>query len=211
MSFSKGGSYQHQGGSQSLNAPTTQYLQGIWNAARQAGQQGPSPLVTGAAGYNTNLQNAGNLGMQALSGNPSQMNLLMSPYISNVIGSMNDQLAHTNAMGTNAINSQATQAGAFGGGRQGVAEGVMLSNNALNTNSQIANLLNQGYQNAQGVAQNLAGMGYMGAGQNANLGMQGVGNNAQWLMNMLRQGYLGPTGTSYSGSSWGTNAQAGFP
>ncbi len=56
----------------------------------------------------------------------------------------------------------------------------------------------------------MAGMGFMGAGQNANLGMQGVGNQQQWLMNMLNQGWRGPTGQSGSGSQTSFGGQAGF-
>ncbi len=197
--MSVGGSKTTQNSQNSLNQQSTNYLQGVWNAAQGAGQQGPSPLLTGAAGYNTNLQNAGNLGLRAMT-DPSQMALLMSPYTTNVINAMQQQQGVANQGILSDINSQATRAGAFGGDRAAVAQGVALAQSNLGNNAQIANLLNAGYQNAQGVAQNLAGMGYAGAGQNANLGMQGVGNQQQWLLNMLRQGWLGPTGSSGSGA-----------
>lgn len=211
MSFSKGGGANKttQNSQQSLNSQSTDYLQNIWKAAQGAGQQGPSPLVNGAAGYNTNLQNAGNLGIRALS-DPSQMALLMSPYTQNVIDQMQKQQGVTNQGIMSDVNSQATRAGAFGGDRAAVAQGTALSQNAMANNAQIANLLNSGFQNAQGVAQNMAGMGYAGANQNANLGMQGVGNQPQWLMNMLKQGFVMPTGQSSSGAQTSFGGQFGF-
>ena len=62
--------------------------------------------------------------------------------------------------------------------------------------------------NAMSQAQALAGLGYAGAGQNANLGMGGVGNAQQWLMNMLNQGYKGPMGQTGQGASQGN--QSGY-
>jgi hypothetical protein len=196
-------------GGQSLDPHTQQQLGAIQNAYGQAGAAGPGPLLNGAAGYGTAAQQAGNLGFGALSGDPNAAKQLMNPYQQSVIDANNAQWQKTNAQDTNALNAQATAAGAFGGSRQGVAQGQMLANNAFNQQSQNAQLMNTGYQNAMNQASQLAGFGQQGAQMNANLGFGGVGNQALWNANMLKNGYMGPTGSTYSNSS-NTNQNNGL-
>jgi hypothetical protein len=205
MSFGKsaGGQRETQNSQTSVDPATAQRIQQMWEAAQAAGQAGPSPLATGAAGYNTGAMNAGNLGMGALSGDPNAVSTLMNPYQQQVIGAANNQWDQTDQHTMNAVNDRATQAGAFGGSRQGVATGVALGQNNLNRNSQISGLLSSGFDNTMNRAGNLAGMGFAGAQSNANLGMGGVGSPQQWLMQMLSQGFH-PTGQTSSGSSSGT-------
>ena len=204
MSIGKGGSRNTQAGTQALDAPTQAYLKQIMSAAQGAGASGPSPLIGGATGYNSAAMGAGQNGLAALGGDPNAVNRLMNPYMSQVMAANNAQLANTDKIGTNTINDQATGSGAFGGSRQGVAQGTMLAQNALNTNQMNAGLLSSGYNNAMNQAGMAAGMGFQGAGSNANLGMGGVGNQQQWLMNQLRGGFVMPTGQQYNGSQAGT-------
>lgn len=192
-----------------VDAHTAAQLGDIQNAFGQAGQAGPGPLLNGAAAYGTGAQQAGNLGFGALSGNPNAVAQMMSPYTQNVIDANNANALKAQQQGTNMLNGQATQANAFGGSRQGVAQGVMMANNQQNLNTLNANALNAGYQGAMQNANALAGYGMQGAQMNSNLGFGGVGNPALWNANMLKQGYMGPTGT-YSNQQQTQQQNAGL-
>ena len=72
------------------------------------------------------------------------------------------------------LNEQAIGAGGYGGSRQGIAQGLALSNMQQNLAPQIAGLYNQANQTAQGLqgttANNLAGLGASASNLNASLG-----------------------------------------
>jgi hypothetical protein len=179
------------------NAQNQAWIRQIMSAAQGAGSSGPSPLVTGAADTYNNQQAAGKVGTSALSGDPTAVNQLMNPYMTQVIGANNAQWQNTNAQDINASNANATAAGAFGGSRAAIQNGAVLSANNLAQNTQTAGLLSQGYTDAMGQASTLANMGSNAAGANATLGMGGVGSAQQWLLQMLKQGYNGlPVGTT---------------
>jgi len=194
-----------------VDAFTKGQLGSIWNAAQQNAQGGPGQLLTGAGQYGTQLQGGGSLGIGALSGDPASIQKLMNPYQQQVIDANNAEWQHTNAQTLNQVNDAATQAGAFGGSRHGVAEGVALSNNNRAQQGQTANLLSQGYGQAVNQAGQLAGYGLAGSQLNAGLGFGGVGNGL-WAQNALRGGFVQPTGmtggskTTEQGtpSIWGT-------
>jgi hypothetical protein len=112
----------------------------------------------------------------------------------------NAQWQKANLQTMNQVNNQATAAGAFGGSRQGVAEGVALANNNMNQQSQNANLLSPGYNQAQNQASQLAGYGMQGANLNSNLGFGGVGSPSQWYAQQLKQGFIQPTGSTSGGA-----------
>lgn len=131
---------------------------------------GVSPLTQQAeSGYQGALS-AGNLGLGALSGNQGAISQLMNPYQSNVLDAINRNYGQLAANTTNAINDQATQAGAFGGARHGVAEGVALSQLNKDQANQMAGLQYQGYNDAMSRAGGLANLGLGAAGQLASLG-----------------------------------------
>lgn len=205
MSKSGSANVQHTGTStdQSYNQPSADYMQRIWAAAQAAGAAGPSPLTTGAADYNTSLIKGGNLGMGALTGDPAATAQLMNPYQKNVVDATNTQWDQNDQHTINAVNDRATAAGAFGGSRTGVATGTALAANNMNRNTAVSGLLSTGYTDMMNRAGALAGAGFAGAGANANLGMGGVGSPQQWLLQMLSQGWKGPTGTQ-GGSSENT-------
>ena len=101
---------------------------------------------------------------------------LMSPYASSVI-------APTMALGQQAlaqnlqqIGANANQAGAFGGSRQGVMEGMAQAQAALNEQNTLGQMLNQGWNtNVQAAGQGTA----TGANAMGNLaGLYGTGYNA---------------------------------
>lgn len=158
-----------------------------------------------------------NLGMGALSGDPAAMAQLMNPYNQQVIGQMNQQYGHLANQTMNAINDQATQAGAFGGSRAAVAQGVGLANLNANQAMTQAQLLQSGYQNAQQQAAQLANLGMGANGQLAQLGdyarqIQIQQNPYLSKLQLLQQGLQGmqsggsttqPSGSSPFGSLLG--------
>jgi len=184
--------------------------QNIWDAAQGAAGAGPSPLVTGAAGYNDQMMRGGNLGFSAYTGNPQAAQQFMDPYQQQVIDANNAGWQKTNAQTQNQVNDRATAAGAFGGSRHGVMAGVAQSNNNMAQQQQTAGLLSQGFQGAMDRAGNAAQMGFQAGGANAGLGMQGVGSPEQWRMQMLKQGYLGPQGQQSSGAQTTFGGNLGF-
>ena len=210
MSFSIGGSKGKNKGSSAVDPKTSDYMERVRQAATGAGQAGPSPLVTGATSYYDSLMKNGNLGMGALSGDPNAASQLMNPYQQQVITATNAQWNNADQNTMNAVDQRATMAGSFGGSRHGVATGVALGENNRNRMAQNASLLYGGFNDAMGRANNLAGYGFAGAGENANLGMGGVGNPQQWMMEMLKRGYMGPYGGTTAGSGYQVGGQAGY-
>jgi hypothetical protein len=133
---------------------------------------------------------------------------MMSPYIQSVIDP-------TRALGQQAltqnlqqVGANANQAGAFGGSRQGVMEGVAQSQEALGESNIVGNLLNTGYGQAltqagnlantrqnlsEGAASSLASMYGTAGGQMAGYGQAdltnalqtGSGLPQQYLQNLL--------------------------
>lgn len=202
MSVSIGGGKHKDKGTSSIDNPSIAYQEKIRQAAAASGAAGPSPLVTGATGYNSGMMNAGNLGMGAMSGDPNAVNQMMNPYQQQVIGATNAQWDQNDQHTMNAVNDRATQAGAFGGSRQGVATGTALAQNNMNRNNAVSGLLYGGFNDTMQRANTLAGYGAMGSANNANLGMGGVGSPQQWMMQQLKAGYGGPYGGATNGSGY---------
>ena len=98
--------------------PTTGAVTGAGAGTGIAGYQ---PYLTGAAGYGTAA--AGLTGTGAGTGAGSIASY-MSPYTTNVIDAMKDQMADVKAQQDIARNAQAVGAGAFGGARQGIQQSV---------------------------------------------------------------------------------------
>ena len=99
----------------------------------------------------------------------------MSPYQTQVMDASLAEFDRNNAMQQNAISDQAISQGAFGGGREGVMQAEMMRNNNMGRAQLQANLLNQGYQQAQGArSQDLAAQQGLGTYQNQiGAGLQG--------------------------------------
>lgn len=90
---------------------------------------------------------AGAAGQQPLSV-ADQIGQFMNPYTQNVVNATNAQFDQLRAGAVTDVNQQATQAGAFGGSRHGVASGVrqgMLDQSEMGI---MANLYQQGHQQA---------------------------------------------------------------
>ena len=101
---------------------------------------------TGIAGYQPYLNQA-----NAYSG-PNAYQQFMSPYQQDVINTTLQQYDIQAAKGLQPIQSAAIQAGAFGGGREGVERANYQSQSDLNRAALQAQLLNQGYGQAQQAA-----------------------------------------------------------
>lgn len=124
----------------------------------------PNWSPPGAGIYGTAVD-AGQQGLLALSGDADATARLMNPYQQQVIDQIMAQFGHANALTSRGIQDSATRQGAFGGSRHGVAEGVALSENARNANSQVAGLLYGGFDNAMTRAGQAAGLGLSSAEQ----------------------------------------------
>jgi hypothetical protein len=147
-----------------------------------------------------------------MQGDPAAVQGLMNPYQQQVVDATNRQWDRTDQHTMNAVNDRATQAGAFGGSRHGIATGSALAQNNQNRLAQQSGLLYGGFNDAMGRANQLTQAGMYGSLQNANLGMGGVGSPEQWYLQQLKGGYAGPTGTTQHGvqSTSGGGFQIGF-
>lgn len=173
-------------------------------AEEAAGTPGPglNPWTQEAGDfYSGLLGNQAQTGIRALGGDASAVQGLMNPYQQQVLDANNAAWQKVNTQGTNSLNAAATRAGAFGGSRHGVAQGVMQANNNMAQMQQTAGLLSQGFEGAMGRAGQLAGLGMGAAGQNAQLGMTARDVQMQtrpdlWRLAMLQQGMGGLPFTS---------------
>ena len=101
---------------------------------------------------------------------------LMSPYLGAVVNPTLALGQQSLAQNLQNIGYNANQAGAFGGSRQGVMEGVAQSQAALSGAQYIGNLLSAGYNAAMPVSQALQAQGYGAA--NTLAGQLGTGYGA---------------------------------
>jgi len=166
---------------------------GINAQANLAGQV--SPLTAGGINANANQLQQGFMGQvygpsQGLLGNYASQgpataqgvaagaNQLMSPYTQSVVDPANQLMQQQLRSNLNAIGAGANQAGAFGGSRQGVQEGIAQSQAALGSEKYLGDLLNNQWNQATGISRDVA----LQAGQ------QGLASNTA-LANLLQGGY----------------------
>lgn len=144
------------------------------NTAASQGLQG-AMLGTGLGmGYNS----AQNVGQYA---NPFQQNVIQ--------GLQKDALTNYQT-GVNQLGAEATRAGAFGGSRHGVAQGVMGANIQNALNKQIGDLRYQGYNQAMGQSLADQQMRMNAANQLGNLSNLGFGMGQQVNQQMMQQGAM---------------------
>ena len=168
-----------------------EFLTGYTNALKMAGQAVGTPYQPYqgqlVAGLNpTQLQGISNVnsaqgmalpaiqrGMdltsQAAKGiTPELYNQFYSPYVRDVADATQKNLMESNAQQMSGLKGNAIQAGAFGGDRGGVAQAEMARQQDLATGQTMANVYNQGYGQAMGLAgqqaQNYGAMGQQMAG-----------------------------------------------
>ena len=104
-------------------------------------------LASGLGGFQPFLTQA-----QQLSG-PTAYQAYMSPYQQDVIDTTLAEFDRQTQAGLPSLSAQAIGAGAFGGGREGVQRAEFLSNQAKNRAALQAQLLQQGFGQAQNLAQ----------------------------------------------------------
>lgn len=150
----------------------------------QGSVTGLDPDTQKALGLFGGYADAGRRGVEAFTGGDASS--FMNPYQSGVIDQIRGQFGLLNDMAQNSVKSQFTQAGAFGGSRQGVAAGQAAADVANNLGNQIAGYQYQGFNDAMGRALASANLGF-GAGQQ----LSSLGPYAQ-IMNdpNLRRAYL---------------------
>ena len=104
-------------------------------------------LASGLGGFQPFLTQA-----QGLTG-PTAYQSYMSPFQQDVIDTTLAEFDRQTQAGLPSLAANAIQAGAFGGGRQGVAEAEYLRGQSSNRAALQAQLLNQGFSQAQNLAQ----------------------------------------------------------
>lgn len=166
----KGGS---QTVSQRLDPEMQAQVQRMFGLAADAGNvqmPGLSAPTQQAIDTYGRFASGGNLGLGALGGDPNAIKALMNPYEEGVINATMGDFSHLRDQTLGSVNDQATQAGAFGGSRHGVAEGVALGELGRGEQSTLAGLRSSGFDSAMGRAGTLANFGLMGAAGSAGLG-----------------------------------------
>jgi len=149
---------------------------------------------TGVAAYEPFLQQA----QQLLS--PTAYQQYMSPYQQEVIDATTRLLEEQRAQGRQQLSAQAIEAGAFGGGREGVARAEYERGRDISDAALLAQLRQAGLQSAQGLQQqgiaNLLNIPQIQQGLQgsvtAGLGAAGAGAQtySQALLDALQQGNL---------------------
>ena len=94
------------------------------------------------------------VGQQAASAGPQAFQQFMSPFQQQVIDTTLQDFDRQAAMGRQGIRDQAATAGAFGGGREGVQMAEYDASNLRNRASLLAQLQQQGFTQANQLAQN---------------------------------------------------------
>ena len=180
---------------------------------QQAANQTGNALGYGAMG----AQAGASYGQNAT--NPNAVQAYMNPYLQATLNPamqlQNQQFGMVNAQN----QGQATQQGAFGGGRQAVTQGLNQQNQMLAQNQLVGNAYNQAYNTANQNMQNAASLGMQGAGvglqgmnaanslyqtgiQGANTGLQGVNTALQGTAQGMQGAQIGLQGVNA--------AQAGY-
>jgi len=157
----------------------------------------PAPEITPASqsGFNVNRASAEAL-QQAMGGTlgamrgPLQVGQYMNPYTQAVIERTQEDIERQRQMAANQLGAQAQAAGAFGGSRQGVAEGVLAGEYGRMGADIAAQQRQTGYSQAMqsAMADRAARLG--AAGQLAGLGQQAFGTGQAIQQQQMQQGLL---------------------
>ena len=140
---------QYQG---QLTPSVSPQMQQSWNTAAQGGDAGADQYNASQAGY---LGVLGQQPQQVNAGQLSNTNLqpYMNPYTQSVINATLPIMQQNLALQQNQNQNQANAAGAFGGSRMAVQQGVTQAQGAQNMAQMAAQLNQANYGQAQGAAQ----------------------------------------------------------
>jgi len=156
----------------------------------QPTQMPKAPTATGAPNVyqqSAGAYNAALAGTGAAAAGPN-IGRFMNPYTNMVTGQTLQDLERQRQMAINTTGQQATQAGAFGGSRHGVAEALTNEGFARQGAQTFANLQQQGFSQALGAAQQQQQLGLQAAGQMGNLANLGFGFGQQIQDQQAKQG-----------------------
>jgi len=156
--------------------------------------QGQYAPLAPQGNFNVNQAAAGGL-QQAMQGTQQAMagpniGQFMNPYTSMVTGQTLSDLERQRQMAVNTTGAQATQAGAFGGSRHGVAEALTNEGFARQGAQAFGNLQQQGFNTALGAAQAQQGLQMGGAAQLGQLGQQAFNTGRTISQDQMQQGLM---------------------
>ena len=134
---------------------------------------------------------------------PEAVNQYMNPYMNDVVNSAVSNINQTNAQQQQQVLGNTIQRGAFGGDRAGIAQAELARQQDLANNATIANLLNQGYNQAQGLFTQQQGQDLTTQLQNRNLLNTGAIN----LANLGTQGQQAALQQAQAQYGYGTGEQ----
>ena len=127
-----------------------------------AQQQAISSAMSGIGGFQPYLQQGGDAVQQGITGaqsasfTPTSYQEFMDPYTEDVIATTQADIARQGAIQQNQLGGTAVGAGAFGGSRQGIAQGE-IARNVMDQQARTgAQLRSQGFAQAQQSAQQAA-------------------------------------------------------
>ena len=154
----------------------------------------PAPMAP-QQGFNVNQASAGALqgaigGTQRAMQAPLQVGAYANPYTSAVIDRTQQDIERQRQMAMNQLGAQATAAGAFGGSRQGVAEGVMAGEYGRMAGDIAAQQRQQNYSQALQAAMTDRQARLGAASQLGSLGQQAFQTGQTIQQNQLQQGLL---------------------
>jgi hypothetical protein len=168
-----GGKGNRQTSSTSLDPQMLAMRGSAWDAAQKwanSAVPGANQGTTDAMTNFGNFANLGNQGAAALGGDAAAAAQFMNPYQQQVLDQMQSRWGDLAANTTMNVGDQATAAGAFGGSRHGVAEGVALSGLNRDMAQQMAGLTAQGYDESMARANQAANLGFGANSQMASIG-----------------------------------------
>ena len=159
------------------------------NATYQPAPMAPQP------GFNVNQAAAGALqgaigGTQRAMQAPLQVGAYANPYASAVIDRTQQDIERQRQMAMNTLGAQATAANAFGGSRQGVAEGVMAGEYGRMAGDMAAQQRQQNYSQALQAAMSDRQARLGAASQMGQLGQQAFGTSQAIQQQQAQQGLL---------------------
>ena len=155
---------------------------------QQGGTYQPQPFNVNTAAANS-LQGA-MAGTQQAMNAPLQVGAYMNPYTDAVINRTQDDIERQRQMASNNLSAQANAANAFGGSRQGVAEGVLAGEYGRMSGDMAARQRQSGYGQAlnAAMADRNARAGY--AGQLGGLGQQAFSTGQAINQQQMMQGTM---------------------
>ena len=172
-------------------APTVQPAQAV---AQPAATYQPA-VMPQQQGFNVNQAAAGALqsaigGTQRAMQGPLNVGAYANPYTSAVIDRTQQDIERQRQMAMNTLGAQATAANAFGGSRQGVAEGVMAGEYGRMAGDMAAQQRQQNYSQALQAAMSDRQARLGAASQMGQLGQQAFGTSQAIQQQQAQQGLL---------------------